>query len=170
MLTHCKNNLFQIKNLLEALNDEQYRQPLSVFSGSSIGQHTRHIIEFYDCLRKGMTGGKVNYDLRERDLRLENNRNFAMSQIDFLCKIFLHQARDIPMILEADFDTKNSDFVTINSSFYRELAYCLEHSIHHQALLKIGVLALGLSHCIPTDFGVAASTIRHKKDTKVCVQ
>jgi uncharacterized damage-inducible protein DinB len=170
MLTHCKNNLFQIKNLLSALSDEQYRQPLSVFSGSSIGQHTRHILEFYDCLQKGVSTGKVNYDLRERDLRLEQSRQFAIENINGLCTDFLRQANDTPMILEADFNSENSDFVTIKSSFYRELAYCLEHSIHHQALLKIGVLALGLADCIPNDFGVASSTIRHKKNISVCVQ
>jgi uncharacterized damage-inducible protein DinB len=170
MLTHCKANLFQIKNLLSELTDEQYKQSLTVFSGSSIGQHTRHILEFYDCLRKGVSDGTVNYDLRVRDLRLEQSRQFAMQNIDALCADFLRQAHDTPMILEADFNTENSDFVTIKSSFYRELAYCLEHSIHHQALLKIGVIALGLSHCIPADFGVASSTIRHQKNTTVCVQ
>ena len=163
MYQYCKTNLLQIKTLLAALTDEQYSKPLAVFSGSSIGQHTRHILEFYACLEQGVSVQKVNYDLRKRDLRLEQNRQFTMSQIDDLCKYFLSDVKDCAIVLEADFDTESDDFLCINSSFYRELAYCLEHSIHHQALLKIGVLSLGLGACLPPHFGVAPSTIRHEK-------
>jgi hypothetical protein len=170
MLTHCQINLQQIKNLLSKLSTEQYIQPLPVFSGSSIGQHTRHILEFYSCLQEGMHTGVVNYDLRKRDISLENNRSVAIAKIDALCSSFLIKTADIPMILEADFNSEGGAFLGMKSSLYRELAYCLEHSIHHQALLKIGFISLGLQHCINSDFGVASSTIRHQKQAETCVQ
>jgi hypothetical protein len=43
------------------------------------------------------------------------------------------------------------------------LAYCLEHTIHHQALIKIGLMELNLIHLIDQHFGVAPATIRFKK-------
>jgi hypothetical protein len=170
MLTYCKNNLQQIKNLLVKLSDKQFTQALPIFSGSSIGQHTRHILEFYACLEQGLLSGTVNYDLRKRDLRLESDRQIAIETIDAICADFLRQTTDMPMVLEADFNTNYSSFIAIHSSFYRELAYCLEHSIHHQALLKIGVISLDLQHILHADFGIAPSTIRHKKEALVCVQ
>ncbi len=170
MQQHCKINLIQIKELLRHLNDEQYAMPLAIFSGSSIGQHTRHILEFYTCLLQNVITGVVNYDLRERNLDLENNRQIATNKIDNLCRALSQKMPNSPIVLEADFDTDCDGFMAIDSSFYRELAYCLEHSIHHQALLKIGIASLNLGHIIDADFGIAPSTIRHKKSSSLCVQ
>ena len=50
----------------------------------------------------------------------------------------------------------------MKSSFERELLYCLDHAIHHQALIKIGLKELHLSHLVSPDFGVAYSTLRYR--------
>ena len=50
----------------------------------------------------------------------------------------------------------------VKSSFERELLYCLDHAIHHQALIKIGLKELELSHLVSPDFGVAYSTLRYR--------
>ena len=50
----------------------------------------------------------------------------------------------------------------IDSNYFRELLYNLEHCIHHQALIKVAVLQL--EHLqIDADFGVARSTIEYRK-------
>ncbi len=51
----------------------------------------------------------------------------------------------------------------IASNFYRELIYNIEHAVHHMAIMKIGVLEVAPYVSMPLDFGVAVSTIRHKK-------
>jgi hypothetical protein len=51
----------------------------------------------------------------------------------------------------------------VNTSFERELVYCLDHAIHHQALIKIGLKEQELSHLVSQDFGVAYSTLRYRK-------
>lgn len=54
--------------------------------------------------------------------------------------------------------------VYINKTFInRELAYCLEHSIHHQALIKVGLKEQNIENLIDENFGVAPATIRHKQ-------
>ncbi|MBC8109710.1 MAG: hypothetical protein H7Y04_01480, partial [Verrucomicrobia bacterium] len=63
--------------LLEKLSNEEYQQPLAVFSGSSIGKHLRHIAEFYECLLTGIPNGVIDYDARKRNPDIENNRDFA---------------------------------------------------------------------------------------------
>ena len=40
----------QIKELLDTIDNEMFCQPLTTFNGSSVGQHIRHIIDFYLCL------------------------------------------------------------------------------------------------------------------------
>jgi hypothetical protein len=32
------------------MDTAQYTQPLTVFNGSSLGQHVRHTVEFFQCL------------------------------------------------------------------------------------------------------------------------
>ena len=51
--------------------------------------------------------------------------------------------------------------LNIDSNYFRELLYNLEHCIHHQALIKVAVLQL--EHLqIDADFGVARSTIEYR--------
>ena len=41
--------------------------------------HTRHIIEFYQCLIEQASEGQINYDSRKRDVRIESDPAFAKS-------------------------------------------------------------------------------------------
>ena len=50
----------------------------------------------------------------------------------------------------------------IETNYERELLYNLEHSIHHQALIKVALLQLQ-SVEIPENFGVAQSTIVYRE-------
>lgn len=54
----------------------------------------------------------------------------------------------------------------IQSNYYRELLYNLEHCVHHQALIKVAVLQFE-NILIDDNFGVARSTIEYRKQ---CVQ
>ena len=46
----------------------------------------------------------------------------------------------------------------VQTSFFRELTYCMDHCIHHQSLIKIALLEQKLIHLIDPNFGVAFST------------
>ena len=63
----------QLKDLLYQLNINEYTENLPVLNYSSIGQHVRHTIEFFQCLIKGASTGTVDYDSRERNLLIETN-------------------------------------------------------------------------------------------------
>jgi hypothetical protein len=70
---------------------------------------------------------------------------------------------DQPLQLNANFSTESDKVNQIRTSFYRELAYVLEHGIHHQALIKIGVKNLCHEEFLDEGFGIAFATIRHQK-------
>lgn len=63
------------------------------------------------------------------------------------------------LILEYVINCKNA---TIRSNYNRELLYNLEHSIHHQALIKVALHEFG-NVFVNENFGVASSTIQYKK-------
>jgi len=151
--------LMQLQDLLERLTDEQYVRPIKLLSNATLGQHTRHIIEFFQELNTGYISGKVNYDKRKRDYRIETSRSCA---IDSLTRVIsLLEKKDRKLILSIDYSNDNEEPGTVETNYSRELVYNLEHTVHHMALLRIGVNAVS-TIMLPEEFGVAISTLKHR--------
>jgi hypothetical protein len=163
MIGNCKENLQEIKTLIASVKEEQYQYKSQLLSDATIGQHVRHILEFYLCLINGECRGLVNYDKRERDLNLERNPGLAIFCIDKICNDIQRLNTEQEIQLAGNFSSEGRTLKTIRTSIDRELAYCLEHSIHHQALIKIGLIEQKMDHLINEGFGVAPATIRHKQ-------
>lgn len=168
MIAHCIQNLNDIKTFLSKINDDCYPSSCKTLSGASIGQHVRHILEFYLCLLNGANQGNVNYDDRKRDFQLESDRKFAIFSIDKICCNLPLLPSNMTMTLTGDFCMDGSNAISIVSSVERELAYCLEHAIHHMALIKVGTIDLEMDHVLDKNFGIAPSTIRNTN--LVCAQ
>jgi hypothetical protein len=69
---------------------------------------------------------------------------------------------DKEMILEASYSDVETEPLRIPTNYYREVAYNLEHTIHHMALIRVGIREVS-SVELPADFGVASSTIKYRK-------
>ncbi|MGJ8744890.1 DinB family protein [Polaribacter sp.] len=165
MQTYCKENLNEIKNVLLQVTNDQFTFQSTTLFGATIGQHVRHILVIYQSVFNGFETKAVNYDHRERNLLAETDTNFAIQTIDEICSILKENHTDIQLILEGNFCEIEGNQIKIETSFLRELAYCLEHSIHHQALIKVGLLELKCLHFIDDTFGLAPATIRHRKQS-----
>ena len=161
-------NLLQIKDLLGKLSEKNYRQQIDILSGATLGQHIRHILEFYLLLVSGSFSGIISYDKRKRDIRIEENPKLAIQTIDQLIKGLDTLDEKQLVKFEGDYTADGKKQNLINSSVGRELAYCIEHSIHHQALLKTALIVIGLQTLIDENFGVAYSTIRYRNNS--CAQ
>lgn len=167
MNSYCVENLNQIKNLLLELSNEHYIQKLNHLSGATIGQHVRHILEFYQSIMQTEITNVINYDRRKRAIEIEEQIDFALAVIEDINAFLNQNLNDKIFVLECNFGTEQKEAKSINTSLFRELAYCLEHSIHHQALVKVGLIELGKVNMIDSNFGLAPATIRHKN---LCVQ
>ena len=168
MKTVAKENLKQLEDLLAKINREEYTRKPDVLSGATIGQHIRHILEFYLLLVSGSFTGVISYDKRERNMRIESDPASAISVIDRLIAGIETLNDANPVKFEADYSSSGNAGNLIISSVGRELAYCIEHSIHHQALIKAGLIDLGLHDLTDEYFGVAYSTIRYRNSA--CAQ
>lgn len=150
------NLLEQLQLVITALSDQQYTSASPLLSNATIGQHTRHIIEFFIALDNGYETGLVNYDKRKRDYSIESDRHVAVFQLYNISKLLDRPDKDL--LLVAEFDNS----VTIKTNYQRELLYNLEHIVHHMALMRVAITIP-----LPESFGVAASTLKFRK---VCVQ
>ncbi|GAB2661323.1 hypothetical protein GCM10027036_13830 [Flavihumibacter cheonanensis] len=159
-----QNAFGQMTDVMDQLTDAQYTQPCVNLSGATIGQHTRHIIEMYQCLLVGLQDSVVNYEARQRDIRIESDKEFAAQLLATIEKAVDQPNRSLSLC--AGFDTDTREQVQLDTNFYREIAYNLEHTIHHMALIKVGLLEIS-GIAIPEGFGVASSTIKYRRS---CVQ
>ena len=132
--------------------------------GVTIGAHFRHIIEFYICCFEQRNKGVVNYDLRKRDVALEKDINLGVRAINQVLKKInqLEFSENKDLLLDNCLNTGNTK--AVQTSFYRELSYCMDHCIHHQSLIKIALQEQGLVHLIDENFGVAFSTQKHRQE------
>ena len=156
--------LDQLSSVIVQIDDSKYHLPISQLGNSSLGEHIRHTLEFFVCLQEGALLGKVNYDNRERDFELETNNQVAISTIAKIKKQILAVGEDLPLTLEVDYGLERANQTEIQTSFYRELAYNIEHAVHHMAILKIGLVVVAPEVKIPDGFGIAVSTLRYRRE------
>lgn len=156
--------LLQLNAVLQQLSDAEYTTPSSLLNNSSVGAHTRHIIELFQSLLNGYNTGTVNYDNRKRDKKIETDRLFAAGLLTTIANEMDKPNKSLA--LTGLFAAQDNDELIINTNFYREALYNLEHTIHHMALIRVAINEVS-SIKLAENFGVAASTIQYKK---TCVQ
>jgi len=161
MLKQSIQHVFvQLSESLNQLSNEEYVKPSKVLRNTTIGQHVRHIIELFQCLEKGYDDGVVNYEKRKRDYQIESNKELACSLLKDIYQCMERPNKEIMLETEDYCDTMQ--LVSIPSNYYRELAYNLEHTIHHMALIRVGINEVS-SVVLPEEFGVAYSTVKYRQ-------
>jgi hypothetical protein len=160
------SNVKQIQHLLGLLatmSDAELAYPHRILGNATIGQHVRHVIEMYNCVMEHYDEGVVNYDKRQRNLVFETSIVEASNALETIAKSMAKPNRN--MMLQVP-NTEASGFLDLDTNYYRELQYNLEHGIHHMALIRIGVAQLSTEINLPENFGVADSTITYRQANK----
>jgi hypothetical protein len=156
--------LQQLSQSLQQLSDDEYCKKCKLLQGSSIGNHSRHIIELFTCLLNGYNNGIINYDNRKREKEIECNKTYACNLlIQIIDKINL---KNKPLNLHTNMYVIKNEPIFVATNFYREVMYNIEHAIHHMALIRIGVNEVSKIE-LPTNFGIAPATIKHHQ---LCAQ
>lgn len=160
-LQQAVNNVFvQLSGTIKLLSPSQYVQQCSNLGNNTIGQHVRHVIELFQCLETGYPDNTVNYEKRKRDVLIETDKELALR---LLHEIYLQLDKpDKQLILHASYDEHSDEPISIPTNYFREIAYNLEHTIHHMALIRVGIKEVS-NIALTEDFGVASSTVKHRK-------
>jgi len=154
----------QLHGLIKQIKKSDYNRSLDVLNGSSVGQHFRHIFDFYDCVVKAAESGCLDYSKRDRSPSIEASTDMALSSLFKLQSHIDALDEDAKLKVTTDFQDQDSKQINtiVQSSVGRELMYAYDHAIHHLAIVKIGVKE-NLSYININDkIGVAPSTLRHK--------
>lgn len=152
----ARSLLLDIAEMLNQLSYDEYSSAIPILGNSSLGEHVRHILEMFHQLNQGYQMGMVNYDKRERNKQIQTDIDYA---IEFIaCLIAELNKADKELLLSSAYAEQNQ---SIKSSYNRELIYSIEHCVHHQALLKVGLQALKLD-LVSDTFGLAKSTQEYR--------
>lgn len=155
--------LQQLYDLISQLGESEYGGKLELLHDNSIGQHARHIMEFFDILIQGSKNGIINYDHRQHTPIYETDINEALIKLNSLMKGVEMLPLGTEVLLEVGYGETDLPNVQLKSSLDRELAYNIEHGIHHMAIIKIAIQTVFPDVQLSHDFGVAYSTIRYRK-------
>ncbi len=155
--------LNQLSTLVTQLSDSEFVLPSKALSNSTIGQHLRHTLEFFICLEQGYSKGLVNYDKRNHDKLIETDRFIALGAMQRISDFLGANVIDQDLKLEVGYEPENEESIIIQTNYYRELTYNIEHAVHHMAIMKIGIKEVAPAVLLPANFGVAISTIRYQQ-------
>jgi hypothetical protein len=157
LIPSIQKTLLELSQLINQLSSEEYCRPCEGLSNATIGEHSRHIIELFQCLDNQYELGEVNYDHRKRDFMIQTDTSFAITAIERILETIEkpNKILQIQQIIDGE-------KLIIDTNYHRELLYNLEHCIHHQALIKVAIIAFD-SIKVDENFGVARSTIEYRK-------
>lgn len=161
ILNAVVKNLREVSNLLQKLSDQEYTATCHALSNATIGEHTRHILEMFQCLLSQYDSGIINYDNRKRDIAIQTQPEVALQVIGSIINGIEKPNKELLLQIKLD------DCITnVQTNYHRELIYNLDHCVHHQALIKVAITLSDIIEIDP-DFGVARSTLEYRKQ---CVQ
>jgi hypothetical protein len=172
----CQNNLTadniialrQGLIILNQIDDQLYCKINSLAFKSGIGSHFRHCLDFYHNFLLGMHKGKIDYDHRQRDKRVEKERLVAYDKfkatIEALKSLPFSDPKT-PVLVKQDSESHPTEpSAWSHSTLHREMQFLLSHTIHHYALIAIMLRLEGFES--NSDFGVAPSTLKHWREVK----
>jgi len=159
--------LDQVEFVISQIEEDDYSKPVDVFNNSTIGQHFRHTLEFFNCLMVGYNNGVISYDKRGHDKSIEIDKSLAIALINKTKHFIASCDMQKRIKLEVNYGLENKNDVIIDSNMNREVMYNIEHAIHHMAIIKIGLQVMCPYVELPHGFGVAVSTLRYQNDLEV---
>lgn len=134
-------------------------------SMSPIGTHMRHIIDHFWAFQEGVKTGCIDYNSRHRDTVLEQDSDLALKAshrfIEWLTEIDLDNK---PLTVISEISVSQSESTLMKSNVNRELAYLINHTLHHIAYAKLLAKIQGIS--VPDHLGVAPATASYLRDQK----
>ena len=167
----CFCNEQLLSELITAINSlpaDLYATPVSGDSRQTVGMHSRHIIEFYQCFFTGLTSQHINYDERNRNTDYEDLRSEGMSalkqMIVKMTELRTSASGNNKLMLTSVSDTTGSS-VTIETSTERELLFLHSHTTHHMAIINLLLKQAGFTP--GKELGIATSTQIYRKSQLV---
>lgn len=148
----------QIRGLLQQLEASEYQRTLPEYRGSTLGQHFRHMLEFFQCLEASEASGTVDYAARPRNPIFEQIPAAADEAFARLGAALLRM--DAGRMVSVLAELGASERPAFASSMGRELVFAYDHAIHHLAIIRMGLSAHFPHIRVEEHLGISPSTLK----------
>jgi hypothetical protein len=115
----------------------------------------------FQCLEFGYINGVVNYEKRRRDKEIETCRVLAIEMLRSISAGL--DKEDRALVLEGVYNDDSTESMQFPTNYYREVVYNLEHTIHHMALIRVGLREIS-DLSLPENYGLASATVKHNRE------
>ena len=148
----------QLYEFLSNITNEQYSRSCPIVGGSC-GQHVRHVFDHFECVTSNFKSVSSYDTFRNRNSTLETSLEISKTKLDELEQQTMHilKMENLHQCIQVSFLTGGTE-VEFESTLARELSFCLHHSYHHCASMKLIAFNNGFREAVPSGFGVAPST------------
>ncbi|QOD60788.1 DinB family protein [Polaribacter haliotis] len=144
MIEAIEQNLQRGIKLLHSISDEQYSNTSIAPYHSSIGCHTRHILDMFSCIFNGLDTREIDLTKRERNELAEKHTNIGIDYFNTIIKK-LRSLSAIDLQNEvAVTDDLGLGNVTIKTSLASILTQAQSHTTHHYATIGYLVHHIGI--------------------------
>lgn len=156
--------LHTLSGIIDQLDDAEYTGTKAPYYNSSIGAHTRHILDHYLMFIVGLSEGIIDYDKRCRNPEIETCRSRAKLTIDRITAA-LEGLPDTNTRVAAKLNiVPSGDTPAQHSTIGRELTFLYSHTVHHHSIIAI-IMRL-MEKEVSSDIGYAPSTLNYQNETK----
>jgi hypothetical protein len=144
--------------VLTATDDFTYRRFAN--GSGSVGAQFRHILDFVGSLLRGIEKGRIDYTDRQRDTRVETDRQYAFERSQTLLRE-LHRFDQRVMGKTVLVRSELDEATWLASSVAREVEFVHSHTVHHHALIAEKLAGFGVVS--DAGLGVSPSTLEYRK-------
>ena len=164
--------LEQAVGVLNRLDDRTYAVGGAHGDRSAIGVHFRHVFDHYHAFLRGLASDEIDYDQRQRQVPLEQDRRLALAAahglIADLSRLPPELAdREVRVTVRSMTSCEGSPDWS-RSTLKRELQFLVSHTVHHYALIKELLRLEGFE--AGEEFGVAPSTLAANRTAPACAR
>jgi len=161
MINAIEKNLERGIKLLQSISNQQYSDTSIAPYYSSIGGHTRHILDVFDCFFEGFPNGLVDLSARKRNELVEVDTEEGIRYFNtIISKLQQLKTVDLDQLILVS-DDLGLGVVTQKYTLGSLLIQVHSHAIHHFASLGYIITQLGIE--IPDeDFGYNPTTPKNQ--------
>jgi uncharacterized damage-inducible protein DinB len=150
-------HLERLREMIAGLPAGAYAASPSRVSGP-VGAHVRHCLDHVRALVSVIDSNQLCYDSRLRGTRIETDPLAALEELDRL-RADIEELANVPLdrpVQLSSLTDRDGSTLRVTSTFGREIAFVIQHTIHHAAIISILLDQLGVQ--VPKGFGYAPST------------
>jgi len=157
VVSAINKNLQQLSMLLNVIESDTY---VDVSVGpyySSIGSHTRHILDFYNCIIDGLDVNEIDLTSRKREEIISTNIEAALKRILEIQQTLMSFTDINTDYLVHVTDNLGEGNLRVSYTLESILAHANSHAVHHFATIGYMLYNLKVTHEI-TGFGYNPTT------------